>query len=87
MLNNKIKHEKIRYRNQIVISIKGNKRNDDSYFIVVDLLRDKKDHRFIRQKDCTTIIYSDRDSSPFFELHYNLSDSVQIKPIAGCLKQ
>lgn len=86
MPNNKIKHEKIRYRNQIVISIKGNKRSDDSYFIVVDLFRDKKDHRFIRQKDCTTIIYSDRDGTPFFELHYNLSDSVQIKPVVGFKK-
>jgi hypothetical protein len=80
------KKQKIHYHRQIVVPIDGLDKEDDKYYIVVDLDRNKRDHRFVKQKDCIKIIDEDNNNVAIFRLHYKLEDSVRIKTVPGYKK-
>lgn len=72
--------KKIAFTRQIVIPINGlNKETDDKYYIVVDLDRDKRDHRFVKQKDCIIVNGVNELNMPIRYLQYDYSKSVRIK--------
>jgi hypothetical protein len=71
---------KIHFHRQIVIPIDGLEKEDDKWYIVVDLNRDKRDHRFIRQKDCLKIIENDENDAAIFKLYYDIRKSLRVRP-------
>jgi hypothetical protein len=72
---------KIYFHRQVVIPINGLEKEDDKWYIVVDLNRDKRDHRFVKQKDCLKIIENDENDRAIFKLYYDIKKSVRVKPI------
>ena len=77
--HNRKKHKrKIAFKNQIVIPI-SNYNGEYEYFIIVDLKRDRKDHRFIEKKYTKVVITEDENYKPVYNLEYEYEKSVSIK--------
>lgn len=76
---NNPKNFKLNYDKQVVINIDGLNKDDDKYYIIIDLDRDKRDHRFIRKKDTTFVISEDENNIPRYRIHYDINKSVRVK--------
>lgn len=75
-----------KYQNKVVIPIDGLTKEAEKYYIITDLNRDRRDHRFVKQSDCTTIISEDSNDVMLFDLHYDIEKSVRIRTVRGFKK-
>lgn len=78
------KRNKIIYHKQVVISISD---KDSPYYFVLDLDRDKRDPRLVKQSDCVFVIKEDTNGVIRYRLEFDLNKSVRIRPITRFKKR